>query len=319
MRQVARGKVLVIALVLGVLSSGLVYVFLAKQAERARAEIAVVTAQQAIRKGTIIEAGMVGIQSVPRNIIPPGTAVNTGAVIGRVASREIRPGEPVSVDCIASRDRLSYEVPLLMRAVTVAVDPVIAVGGFLKPGDRVDVIATFSVNDATVTRTVLQNVQLLAIGSRVSDVKSNRARGEESTAKPAQSPNATLAVLPRDAEKLVLADSKGEIRLSLRRPDDNSYVRPVGITGRAMIGTVPPDMPKDEDEAKDEKNSEPVQDVMRELVSLLKREMAHPQPESVKQANSAAHPKEQNEPKPSTVKKVQVIRGTSSQEVVISE
>jgi pilus assembly protein CpaB len=217
------------------------YVYLAKQAREAHAPVRVVVARHDIATGTIMNAGMVEMKSVPRDMLPPNPAIIPAEVEGQVALAAIPAGNVVSTRQIAAKSRLSHIIPPFMRAVTVALDPIIGVGGFLKPGDHVDVIATFQVNDGTLTKTVLQDVELLATGAEVVAEPSTGGGGQE---KAKTQPNATLAVNPMDAEKLILSEAKGKLRLALRRADDASFVRTRGVTGRQVMGIVPPDSPE---------------------------------------------------------------------------
>ena len=239
MRQITKGKVLALALVLAAVTAFLVYYYLAKQDRMARLNSPIVVAAKEIPRGTVISEEMLRVASVPRDAVQPGTATATEMVVGRVANDRFGEGEPMSMEGTLPRNRLSYVIPPLMRAVTVALDPIIGVGGFLKPGDHVDVVATFNINDGTVTKTVLQDVELLATGA---ELIADDSGGKD--AKPTTQPNATLAVLPMDAEKLILAESKGKLRLTLRRPDDVSFVATRGVTGRSLIGSVPADSPQ---------------------------------------------------------------------------
>jgi pilus assembly protein CpaB len=193
-------------------------------------------------------------------------------------------------------------VPAFMRAVTVALDPIIGVGGFLKPGDHVDVVATFEVNDGTVTKTVLQNVELLATGSEVTAEEINPKTGRMTGSK--AQPNATLAVLPTDAEKLILAESKGKLRLTLRRPDDVSFTRMKGVTGRDVIGVVPPDAPE-----------KPVDNLLQAtLAGSVGQPVAVQQPT----APAPAAPAKAGS-KPAAGKRIQIIRGAEVEETVVPE
>lgn len=236
MRQITKGKVLAAALVLGVITAGLVYWFLAKQASIAQANKQVVIAAQEIPRNTPISVDMLRLGKTEAE--DPGIATSLEMVVGKVAKDRFEAGEPIALQSIQSPGGLSGIVPPFMRAVTVALDPIIGVGGFLQPGNHVDVVATFNVNNGTVTKTVLQDVELLATGA---EVVSGQEEGKGGKAK--EQPNATLAVMPTDAEKLILAESKGKLRLTLRGPDDISFVRTNGITSRALLGHVPPDVP----------------------------------------------------------------------------
>lgn len=242
MSSAPRTKILVMAVCLAILTSVLVYVFLSKAAAEAEKPVMVVTARRDIPGGTIIDRGMIETRQLPGDAVPGDYVGNPDAVVGQVSRTEIQVGTVISRGEIVPKSRLSQIVPPLMRAVTVALDPIIGVGGFIKPGDSVDVVATFTVNGGTVTKTVLQDVKLLATGSEVVAEEVDPETGKPS--KPTVQPNATLAVMPTDAEKLILAESKGKLRLTLRRSDDTSYVSSKGVTGREVIGYVPSDAPE---------------------------------------------------------------------------
>lgn len=240
MNHIPKGKVLLLAVFLALVASSLVYVFLSKQHVDASSDIPVLVATRAIPSGVAIDTSMLRVREMKKNEMPTGAVVDTTVALGQVTKAPMGAGEIILASNLTPNDRLSYIVPPMMRAVTVALDPIIGVGGFLKPGDHVDVIATFALYDSTVTKTVLQDVMLLATGPDIEKATKN----DENINSEQKQVHATLAVLPADAERLILADSKGKLRLSLRRPDDPSHVRTRGITGRDMIGVIPTDIPK---------------------------------------------------------------------------
>jgi len=240
MKQLSRNKIISIALCMGFFAAVLAYAYLSRQPGASRM-VAAVVADRSIPNGTILESGMFQMRLMPSRELPTGAAATPDAVIGKVAAHDIKPGEAISLSSVSEKSKLSQIVKPFMRAVTVALDPIVGVGGFLKPGDHVDVLATFNVNEGTVTKTVLQDIQLIAIGSEIVD-QVDPEGGKK--AKPQVQTSATLALLPMDAEKLVLADSKGKLRLTLRRADDLSYVPSKGVTGRGLMGPVPPDAPQ---------------------------------------------------------------------------
>ena len=115
-----------------------------------------------------------------------------------------------------------------MRAVSMEVNQVSGVSGFVLPGDRVDVLATVdsrsSFGDA-VTRTVLQNVEVLAAGQKT---------GQQDN-KPITVQSVTLLVNPEGAETLALALHEGKIHLVLRNPDDQEVVKVASLSTREML------------------------------------------------------------------------------------
>jgi len=230
-----RNKILITAVCLGIFASLMAYIFLTRQATPAHADVQVVVAKYGIPTGTIIDSGMVEMHSAPANAdLPSPPAENYDAVVGRISKTYIPAGQPVTLAAISDNDRLSYAIPPFKRAVTVALDPVVGVGGFLKPGDRVDVVATFTAGPTALTKTVLQNVQLLAIGGETISGGGRQDPNKNDAAKAMAT--ATLAVLPQDAEKLILAESQGRLRLMLRRADDISIARTGGISARRLVG-----------------------------------------------------------------------------------
>lgn len=123
-----------------------------------------------ISKGTTITLNDVTSVKWPKEFLPKGvTFEDTHMVAGRVAKQDLFPGEPIFTEKVSGSDTnggLPAVIPNGMRAISVAVTEVKGVAGFVKPGDRVDVLSTFEVDKGEekvrITRTVLQNVLVLA-------------------------------------------------------------------------------------------------------------------------------------------------------------
>jgi len=244
MSKLTRRSVVLAALCAGALAALLAYFWL--QGQRVRAAemsepVTVVVATQDIPVRTVIEPGMVRETQRPVGALPSNCAVSVREVLDGVTTAALAADEPVQRAAVAPRTAamgLAYVVPMGMRAVTVAVDPIIGVAGFLKAGDRVDVLATFKVDKISLTKTVLQHVELLAIGAEVRPEEVDRPASEKA-ARPKQQPNATLAVTPEEAEKLILAESEGKLRLILRPAGDEMWVGLRGTRSDALIGVRP--------------------------------------------------------------------------------
>ena len=121
-----------------------------------------------------------------------------------------------------------------MRAVSVRVNEIIGVAGYVLPGNRVDVVATASPTDAradTTSKVVLSNVQVLTAGTRMEQ------NGDQS--KPVQVTVVTLLVYPEQAERLALASTEGKIQLALRNPLDQGAPVTPGIKTSGLMGTAP--------------------------------------------------------------------------------
>lgn len=144
---------------------------------------------------------------------------------GQIATGFIARDKPVTSADVAYPDAsfgMTFQVPPGSRAMAVPVTPVSGVAGFLKPGNRVDVLATFRKvgGGEAVTRTVVQDVVLLAYGH---EIRATASEGEESDAKAKKSESesqpadtATLLISPLQAEPLALAASEAKLSLALR-------------------------------------------------------------------------------------------------------
>jgi pilus assembly protein CpaB len=120
-----------------------------------------------------------------------------------------------------------------MRAVSVKVNEVIGVAGFVVPGTHVDVMVTLKNNQQdAMTRVVVSDVQVLTAGTRYDQEKARDGQ-------PIQSSVVTLLVTPPDAERIALAASEGSIMLTLRNPMDRKPTETTGIRTTALLGQAP--------------------------------------------------------------------------------
>jgi pilus assembly protein CpaB len=121
-----------------------------------------------------------------------------------------------------------------MRALSVRVNDVIGVAGFVVPGTHVDVMVTLGQADkSSMTRVVLSDVQVLTAGTRYDQDKARDGQ-------PIPTSVVTLLLTPADAEKLTLASHEGQIMLTLRNPMDRKKTETSGIRTGALLGGAPP-------------------------------------------------------------------------------
>jgi len=118
--------------------------------------------------------------------------------------------------------------------MSVKVDDVIGVAGFIVPGSRVDVVVTMRRSNESVTSTVASNVQVLAAGTRRDQEKP--VVPVTTTAKSNESTVVTLMVSPKDAERIALAQSEGQIMLALRNPLDEQPTVTDGVRTAGLLG-----------------------------------------------------------------------------------
>jgi pilus assembly protein CpaB len=208
-----------IALALGGFVSLLVYRNLQSKQQAAEVPgVDVVVAANDLQVGAKIEDGDVKLVRMPEGSIPANCFRGTmSKVIGRGVILPISRGEFILPNKLAGENAgsgLPSLIPPGMRAVSVRVNEVVSVAGFVQPGTRVDVLLTGSPGTgegAEQTTTVLENVAVIATGQKLEHNASGDAQ---------MTPVITLLVSPDDAQKLTLASAQGRIQLALRNPLD---------------------------------------------------------------------------------------------------
>ena len=180
----------------------------------------VATAAMSIPYGTKIEARHVKMVSLPDNVVPVGAITALEDIEDKVAKAEILRGEFLLEGRVAEHDEGSTLAALVeqkKRAITVRVDDVVGVAGFLLPGNNVDVLASRLErgNRRAITETILKNVKVLAVDQT--------ARTDDSD--PVVVRAVTLEVTPKQAEILVARMEEGTIQLTLRNPLEKMVVQ----------------------------------------------------------------------------------------------
>ncbi len=176
----------------------------------------VVIASGDIPVGSRIEDKDLKVVRFPSADLPPNSFHVKSKILGRGAVLPISKGEFILPYKLAG-ENAGFGMPTLiprgMRAVSVRVNDIVAVAGFVIPGTHVDVLLTGNPSGAgdQQTTTVLENVAVIAVGQKLE----RNSAGEPQTA-----PVITLLVSPDDAEKLTLASTEGHIQLALRNPLD---------------------------------------------------------------------------------------------------
>jgi pilus assembly protein CpaB len=174
----------------------------------------------------------------PANAVPAGAISDPKQVIGRGIVLPMIQNEPILPLKLASTEAgsgLPPAIPPGLRAVSVRVNEVIGVAGYVLPGTRVDVVATVSPTGSAqemTSKVVLTNVQVLAAGTKIErDTERN---------KPMPVSVVTLLVDPEEAERLTLASTEGKIQLALRNPLDKTMPATRGIQPKALLGFAAP-------------------------------------------------------------------------------
>lgn len=172
----------------------------------------VVIADVEIPEGTVIEEQQLNLKLLEKSWRNNHQFTAKQALIGKAVETTIYPGQIIVAQQVAEKGEgstLAQMIPEDKRAVTIRVNDVIGVAGFLLPGNRVDVLNTISYGkNSANTITVLKDIKVLAVDQT--------ARTNEN--RPIIVRAVTLEVSPLEAEKLLSARSKGEIQLTLRNP-----------------------------------------------------------------------------------------------------
>jgi pilus assembly protein CpaB len=197
----------------------------------------VVVAAANLQLGTALAKDDLQVIQFPQGSAPEGSFSQPADILGRGLIMPLVKNEPVLAAKLASKEAGSGLPPVIpegMRAVSVRVNEVVGVAGYVLPGNRVDVVATASPTESrsdTTSKVVLSNVQVLTAGTRME-------QGQDDN-KPTQVTVVTLLVNPEHAERLALASTEGKIQLALRNPLDQGAPDTPGIRTAGLLGGKP--------------------------------------------------------------------------------
>jgi pilus assembly protein CpaB len=198
----------------------------------------VVIAAADLQVGTELRADDLRIAQWPASALPAGAFARPEDIIGRGLLVPVVRNEAILEAKLAPQGAgagLSPVIPEGMRAVSVRVNEVIGVAGYVLPGTHVDVLATATPTDQrsdTTTKLVLPNVQVLTAGTKLEQPKDDKEQPMPVTV-------VTLLVTPEQSERLTLASTEGKIQLALRNPLDRTEPATPGIRPAVLLGFKP--------------------------------------------------------------------------------
>jgi pilus assembly protein CpaB len=238
MRSNIRGVVLLSLAVVSAFGA----VLLARSALRPRAQTpaaaqvalsTVVVAGRDLPAGGVVLASQAAVREWPEAHLPAGRFAAAEEVDRRVLRRALRKEEPILESDLLPTGTEAGLTALIRdnhRAISVKVDAVVGVAGFVKPGSRVDVIATLRRVDQPgslpQTRIILQDLRVLAIDQTLE---------EQDGGDPSSVNVVTLEVAPEESQKLVYAASEGSLQLALRNPSDADIERTQSLGVRDLL------------------------------------------------------------------------------------
>ena len=203
------------------------------------ASVQVVVAAQPLAMGTRLHPNNLRLVAWPSRNPVAGAFTDIKDLVDRGVISPIGENEPITASKVASLEAgagLPPVIPEGMRAISVRVNEVVGVAGFVVPGTLVDVLVTAKASggpDEAMTRTVVSKVTVLTAGTKYDQDKSKA--GE-----PIPTSVVTLAVLPEDGERITLAQNEGKITLALRNPLDVDSTETKGVRmGGLMRGNNP--------------------------------------------------------------------------------
>lgn len=206
---------------------------LAGEREKVKAQyqtpIEVVIASKDLQEGTTLEPSHVKMATIPERFVQPYAVRAPREVVGKVAAVPIAEGEQVLLNKLRRVEdtpvgsTLSSLMPKGRRAVTIAVDSLTGVGGFVRPGDVVDLMWTLKLppeagqkDGQVITLTLFQDVPVLAIGGDMTGRRAQPAASSEGSSKEPREFTVTAALTPQEIAFLLFAREQGRIQLSLR-------------------------------------------------------------------------------------------------------
>ena len=221
-------KVYILAAIMAVVVGIAVYLFASSLEHEARAGAdekgQAVVAVKKIPANTQIAGDMVKTVQLPAGSINAVAAAELSQVVGKIARYPLLPGEQILLPRLAEKGNeggaLSYALEEGYRAISVAVNDVTGVSGYINRGDRVDVVATLVAYDATkknqpVSTLIAQNLLVLETGTKWKKPTDSASDGYATV---------TLAATPQEALKINYAATNGKLGLVLRPVLDNEKV-----------------------------------------------------------------------------------------------
>ena len=199
-------------------------------------QVRYVAAAKSIAVGEIVKAEDLDYLDWPASRPVNGTFAKPNEVTGRLAVFPLEKGQLVLGSYLAapgSAIGLTTRIPDGMRAIALKSDEVVGVAGFLAPGSRVDVLATYHSYQSpeAITATVLQDAPVVAVGQKIQP---------DPDGKPATVDVVTILAKPEDAEKVVLASSQGSIHFVLRNGGDHAETSDTPVQLAQLGGVTAP-------------------------------------------------------------------------------
>jgi len=249
--RLSRRTAMALALLLGLLAVILGYLYLRGQKPSPEltqkvqlpVPLADIAGDTDLRKDMFTQAAFEAEQ------VPKEAITDPEQLQGLIALKDLPKGKPVLSTAVAKRSRslaLAYGIPQDYRAITVPVDDVSGVAGFIRPGDHIDLLAIFTDDTGkySVVRTVLQDIEVLAVNTLTGAPSPEEKEQQEDEKKPKsrrgeENRTVTIAVTPHEAQMVAISHHRGELRMTLRRTGDGRMETLPRSQSWTLIGSFP--------------------------------------------------------------------------------
>ncbi len=208
-----------------------------EEARRATETAQVVVAVATLPPRTVLTEDLLALRTVPRSFVTADMVQRVEDAVGRTTVVPLAAGDVIFSSKLAGENELSglsFHLPPGKRALTIYVNEVIGAGGFVQPGDYVDVLATLGrdVVGSDMTVMVAQDVMVMAVGRRT-EVGDGRELDPEAYS------SVTLAVTPQEAGLITFGEEKGTLRLVLRGATETEQLESLMVDATEFAGGIP--------------------------------------------------------------------------------
>lgn len=249
-------KAFTISIALALMAVFMIYSYISSKEEEVKAvygtKTSVVVAKRDITEMSEIYDNMVELSDKPQKFIEPGTTKTVAEVRGKIASVNIRKGEQITLNKIIEpgvKTGLSRQVSVGKRAIAIPVDDFNAVNRLMKPGDRIDLMATIDppggAKGSQITKLILQDVPILAVGEFITSHAPRKAEydpttGKEVTRNLNSDRNFNTITVEVDAQAALqitlIKDTGARLGVLLRNNDDTERLSVPGTTLTDVLG-----------------------------------------------------------------------------------
>lgn len=202
------------------------------QLEKTGDMVRVVVPKRAMRRGEHVTASDLAVREIPAEIAHAGAIneSNVGGAVGRKLAADILEGRPLLwVHLEGASQTFSKTLPEGVRALTIPVDEINSISGFLQPTDNVDLFLSRQVGKERAVIPIMQNLHVLATGTKTEVDEYGQPTGRVYS-------TITVKVTPEDAKRIVLAQDLGKITATLRNPEDSKPISKKIYTASQLLG-----------------------------------------------------------------------------------